>query len=243
MDKGVLLANMEEQKRLIVESCESGEWKVSKTKGGVDASILYDPASPICKCMGKGQVMATPAELVEFFADFSCMKITDAMFISGEEVEKVDHHTVIYHGRFQCPPLITNRDFCWANSDCLIRDGDAGVSVGWSVEHPECPPESGFVRAQMMSSGYYFKRHDSDPSLSTLYYVVHVDPKGWIPTWVINLVAADQAFNVLRIKEHFEKLRQGAGGSSSSSQPSSEGTAALEQDPASQDADQGKAGK
>merc|ERR1719271_2123448 len=36
-------------------------------------------------------------------------------------------------------------------------------------------------------------------------YIVQVDPKGWIPTWVVNMVAADQADNVTRVREHVHK--------------------------------------
>ena len=34
---------------------------------------------------------------------------------------------------------------------------------------------------------------EAEPKNLQITYVVRVDPAGWIPTWVTNLVAADQA--------------------------------------------------
>ena len=42
---------------------------------------------------------------------------------------------------------------------------------------------------------------EAEPKNLQITYVVRVDPAGWIPTWVTNLVAADQALNAARARD------------------------------------------
>jgi len=38
-------------------------------------------------------------------------------------------------------------------------------------------------------------------------YVIRVDPRGWMPNWLTNLVAGDQTLNVARARDHFARIR------------------------------------
>lgn len=42
-------------------------------------------------------------------------------------------------------------------------------------------------------------------------YVVQLDPKGWIPTWVSNLVATDQPLNISAMRDYFAKKKKTKG--------------------------------
>jgi len=53
-----------------------------------------------------------------------------------------------------------------------------------SVEHPDHPEKKGFVRARSILTGYLILRRAEGGS--RFIYYSQSDPKGWIPTWVIN---------------------------------------------------------
>lgn len=79
-----------------------------------------------------------------------------------------------------------------------------------SVDHDAGSEESSFVRGTIAASGYWIRDNGDDTTgltylvqVSTLAHS-QVDPKGWLPSWVVNLTAKDQALNVLRIKEFLE---------------------------------------
>jgi len=77
------------------------------------------------------------------------------------------------------------------------------VVAGSSVLLDKHPQVKGCVRGEVQSSGYICIPN-ADNKTCKLTYLVQVDPKGWLPVWLVNLVAADQAMNVLRLKILFE---------------------------------------
>jgi len=134
----------------------------------------------------------------------------------------------VYYARFKLPFPLSNRDFVWYNCDIVESlesssttstesEGPAkkrAYAIGISIHHPDvAEKEKGFVRGDIMTSGYLMEPGDEDPVNTTkLSYVVQVDIKGIVPTWITNLVAADQALNVARVINHFVKLNKEAEG-------------------------------
>merc|ERR1712048_271074 len=115
------------------------------------------------------------------------------------------HHTTIY-AKFRTPPGIVNRDFVYDGFHGML-DEHTSFSLGKSVERSDCPPSKdtySWVRGEIQVSGY-IAQDCSDDNGCELTYIVQADPKGWLPTWVVNLVAADQADNVTRIANYFKK--------------------------------------
>ena len=108
----------------------------------------------------------------------------------------------------QLPKPISDRDFVWREFSTKLDD-TTHVILAQSVEHPDCPAGRGllaYVRAAIHASGYHIKATGDDKCFVS--YLVQADPQGWLPTMVTNLVAADQASNVKRIREHFAARRK-----------------------------------
>jgi len=58
-----------------------------------------------------------------------------------------------------------------------------------SVTHDNCPEKKkGFTRGISIRSGYLIRRDPENPTTdSILIYVAQADPKGSIPSWVVNM--------------------------------------------------------
>ena len=55
-----------------------------------------------------------------------------------------------------------------------------------------------------METGCVIRDIGNPEDLKSEYiYVVCINPRGWIPTFIVNMVAAEQALNCVRVKEHF----------------------------------------
>eukprot|EP01112_Ceratiomyxa_fruticulosa_P022134 TRINITY_DN8021_c0_g1_i2.p1 TRINITY_DN8021_c0_g1~~TRINITY_DN8021_c0_g1_i2.p1 ORF type:complete len:253 (-),score=61.70 TRINITY_DN8021_c0_g1_i2:127-885(-) len=215
MSKEDYLREMVEQRKKIVEIANSDGWKFIKHKGGVDCFYKRDDENPIVLIKGEGIVPATTKELLDFFLVYESLKISDKTYMGGEVIERIDDQHSIFLSRFKAPPLIKNRDFLYIEYDGKGDDGETYLCVAYSIERDDVPPDPNFVRGVIYATGYIYKPVEGDPSKSHLTYIVHVDPKGWLPVMVVNMVAADQAGNVASVKEHFEKLRGGASSSGS----------------------------
>jgi len=67
------------------------------------------------------------------------------------------------------------------------------------------------VRAEIQTTGYVLRRDPDDPLRRTLLsYIVSMDPKGALPTWMVNLVAVEQADNAGRFRDRAESGLRGA---------------------------------
>ncbi|KAK3755762.1 hypothetical protein QZH41_019993, partial [Actinostola sp. cb2023] len=105
------------------------------------------------------------------------------------------------------------RDVCWLEYGDILTDKNGeefGFGVASSIERPECPKMEhyGLVRAELLCSGYIFRKMPNEPDYMEVTYVVQADPKGWLPTWAVNMFAWQQALNVARIRNNAEGIHQ-----------------------------------
>jgi len=100
---------------------------------------------------------------------------------------------------------IPYRDFCLENLVVMLDEGTV-LSLAQSVERLDVPEKPPFVRGTVLASGYLAK--SIGQNRCELTYVVQVDPKGWLPKWVVNLVAVDQTDNVTRIADYFKTRKR-----------------------------------
>lgn len=88
-----------------------------------------------------------------------------------------------------------------------------------SVEHPKCPATYGatvglgsnFVRGSVNASGSWTRRTPGKDGTITMTYVVQVDPKGSLPTWIVNYVATSQPLNIAVMREHIAEKKKKKG--------------------------------
>ena len=108
-------------------------------------------------------------------------------------VDRYAAHTTIkktpfsetYWIQFDLPPLVSDRDYV-LQSDAKIdqKAGTIEVSIK-SVTHPKYPPDC-CVRAEI--KGTYYKFTALSKTRTKLEVEVHTDPKGMLPSWLVNLI-------------------------------------------------------
>lgn len=54
-----------------------------------------------------------------------------------------------------------------------------------------------------MSGAAFVKKTDK---ICTASYIVNLDPRGWIPPWIANLVAPEQGLIIKRIADNYPKI-------------------------------------
>jgi hypothetical protein len=131
-----------------------------------------------------------------FFADVSADQIYDTLhdheyraewdenMIEGKVIEILDTHNEVGYYSAKMPTGITNRDFCNQRAWRASKDKGEYIIMNHSVPHPDCPEKKGFVRGISIRTGYLM-RIRPEGGVHFMYYS-QSDPKGWIPSGIIN---------------------------------------------------------
>lgn len=108
----------------------------------------------------------------------------DCSFNHGSMVEEVDGHTAILYHRLHLdwfPMFVWRRDLCYVRYWRRNDDGSY-VVLFRSREHANCPPQPGFVRANIESGGFTInplKPCKKGEPRSRVQHLMQIDLKGW----------------------------------------------------------------
>ncbi|KAL6071173.1 hypothetical protein QOT17_006412 [Balamuthia mandrillaris] len=145
----------------------------------------------------EGRVCATPQEigtvLVNHDHDPLTMSLTEVARIEGEEMN-------ITHLRSYSPSLLLSpRDFSLLRFVYFDEGSGRWIYAATSVQCPELVPPSvpGFVRGEILHSGWILEPLGVDKDQCFCTYVLNVDIKGWVPPFVVNAVRARQVYQTL----------------------------------------------
>ena len=199
------------------------EWTKHKTN---DKDIKIDHAYiKKANIMTVRSSVTVPVSYLEFhdFVDaqkdgiFEAIKKCDDMCIEIGAVNRYDNDRCLVYSAYNAPvpKIIYPRDFCYLKSRRLCKQynntpHDLCVDVCYSV-NDKFPGyvvlNKDRVRAQLFMAGLLFERLDDN--LSRAYYIIQLDPKGWIPTWIVNLTAPQQGYNIKWVRDYLPKIQSG----------------------------------
>jgi len=198
--------------KLATRNTESVGWKKAHGKDGFSIYTKYREGDKIVIVRGDVDVVQAPAEEVfNFLVPVATITKYDIMAIEGttQNIVVGDHH-LLQSCAFRTPWPLSPRDFVWiqeikelSKKDAKAFDLPEGTFyiLSQSVDYDKIPPNPKCVRGEILDTGILITPVSENTCSVT--YVLQVDPKGWVPTFIVNLAATDQATNVLRIREYF----------------------------------------
>jgi len=146
----------------------------------------------------------------------------------------IDEDQAIVYARFNpgggiASWLVWNRDFCYVKRRLLFTDhvvdslpnGDklkeamnfSQISLvlctSLDEKDPNCKPVAkSHVRGDLKYAGYcFFKKKETDKDCMFVY-VVNLDPKGWLPSKVVDITAPEQAKVALQVRKNIGMVRE-----------------------------------
>jgi len=125
-----------------------------------------------------------PWVLYDVLHDPEYRAVWDENMIEGYNIEQLDANNDVGYYSAKAPATIANRDFVNQRS-WRVQDDKEFVIMNHSVVHPKAPEKKGFVRANSIRTGYMVNAKDAG---CTLTYLTQTDPRGWIPTFLVNKV-------------------------------------------------------
>ena len=180
---------------LIAGSAQASDWQFLKTKKDVKVYKKEVPGSPLVAFKGI-MVMPTPiAKVAQVLldTDTETKKQWIDMIEEFRVLEEGDYYGVSYSS-YGLPWPLADRDYV-VRSELVIDNQKNQVTVELkSVDHPKAPATSG-VRATLIGSRYLLQPMGEDKTLVTVE--IQTDPKGMLPSWLVNLIQADWPSNTL----------------------------------------------
>merc|ERR1712137_400928 len=187
----------------LVALCTSDDdWTSLGEEKGVRIHQRSIEGNPIVMLRGITDINVSPKEILDATADLENRSKWDKMFLGGSYPKEIDEKHHIVHLKFKSPSfMVSNRDICLVRAIKELDDG-AILSNHVSVECDDCPEEKGFVRAEASASGFWIKGNNEGGA--TIAYVIQLDPKGWIPNKIVNLVAKEQPLILACLRNYLE---------------------------------------
>eukprot|EP01061_Rhynchopus_euleeides_P042318 TRINITY_DN7385_c0_g1_i1.p1 TRINITY_DN7385_c0_g1~~TRINITY_DN7385_c0_g1_i1.p1 ORF type:complete len:245 (+),score=67.92 TRINITY_DN7385_c0_g1_i1:154-888(+) len=185
-------------------------------EGGVRTYTRVTPGTGLHMLLGEFQIDGVSVQLFKSSLCFTERVKWDDLFIGGRDITayriKEDPDLDIFHRamyfKSPAPLLINPRDFEVLISEKFEKDGSF-ICKCISVTPPRQPAVPGSVRGEILTTGFIAQAHKGNSV--RVFYVAQIDPKGWIPASVVNLIISRQAKSIQNLKKHvLSKHRSGS---------------------------------
>lgn len=182
----------------------ANRWELVGDSDGIKVYRMEIPGSPLVAFKGV-KIMPVPiAKVAQVILDENTDKkkewidmIMDFKIIERGQVESVTYSS------YDLPWPLTDRDYVIHSKLKIDNEANQIVVELKSVEHPYAPPTIG-VRAELTRSLYKLV---PKPNRTTEVTVeIQTDPKGALPTWLVNLIQKGWPSNTLK-KMEIQALR------------------------------------
>lgn len=165
--------------------------------------VLEGSASHLAK--SKGILPVSPEKCMEFVKDISLenRKKWDPELLFYNVKAEITDDIVVTHVAFSAPYPVATRDFC--SLRCSKKDEDGTCYIwGSSIAHESIPEDAsnGYVRGNALLSSWIFR--PTDDGKTQVIQINQLDPKGWIPAFVVNMSKGKAVERLIRIKELLE---------------------------------------
>jgi hypothetical protein len=121
----------------------------------------------------------------------------DSYVLETKDICYIDPMNDICYYSLKLQPPLRSRDFVLQRS--WLFDGNDYVIFNHSINHASCPPKKDMIRAISHLTGFIIRPVKDQEAACHLTYVSHSDPKGSLPTWLINAIGKSLAPKQLKV--------------------------------------------
>eukprot|EP00471_Norrisiella_sphaerica_P012299 CAMPEP_0184500078 /NCGR_PEP_ID=MMETSP0113_2-20130426/43586_1 /TAXON_ID=91329 /ORGANISM="Norrisiella sphaerica, Strain BC52" /LENGTH=812 /DNA_ID=CAMNT_0026888291 /DNA_START=147 /DNA_END=2585 /DNA_ORIENTATION=+ len=193
-----------------IQSALNGEggWSKAYVKEGVEVHFnMVDDGTKVLKyTKGVAELPISPAVAAELVTGFEYMNLWDKQFDRGRILQMfpdVEQERKIVYMRYKAPWPVSQRDFVNISEIRVRADGSRRV-IATEYKHKDGPEESRIVRAKLMYGGWEFQAK-GDGNECTATYITAMDPRGTLPTWLVNQVANDTPMCLAAIRDFIDR--------------------------------------
>ncbi|RHZ23731.1 hypothetical protein DYB31_005479 [Aphanomyces astaci] len=178
-------------------------WTFQSEKEGVRAYSKQPDGSSLTSVLGVGSMAFPASTILGFLLDTSRKVAYDPMCAAAFAIARLDPHTSLDYYASKPVLIVSGRDFVNVVHWRVLPDQSIAV-VAKATQTDQMPVNPGLVRGEVHVAGWHIVptgQHSADVS-----FMVKLDLKGSIPTFVQNKIAVDQAYVFLAVRKQLEAL-------------------------------------
>lgn len=163
----------------------AADWEKINEEDGVEVFSREIPGSDLVAFKGT-TVMNEPLQKVLFvlLTNEHREEWVNRLYISTVLERRSPFDYVVYQA-FELPVIMSNRDYVYRGRATRSSHNDSVILSISSIERADAPETIG-VRANLINSRYVLTPIDNNTT--RVEVEIHTDPKGWLPTWLINMI-------------------------------------------------------
>jgi hypothetical protein len=160
-------------------------WKLINQANGVSVFSKTIQGSPIVAFKGEAVINASIKKVFWVLLDNDHRIEWVDRLKYNEILETLSPFEYVIYQEFKLPWPLTNRDFVYRGK--ASRDSKTGVvTLSLMSEPHDKAPKKKLVRAELLGSSYTLTPIESGKT--KVEVEIHSDPKGAIPSWLVNLI-------------------------------------------------------
>ena len=171
---------------LLAPAARAGDWEKVGEDDGITIYRRQLPGDPVFAYKGEGVLDAPLGKIITVARDTAHQKD----WVNRLKVAKVLHELTpfdrIIYMRYGAPWPVSDRDVVFESKLTVDRAAHTAVIDVHSVTDPLAPPDACCVRAEVRDNHMEFKAVDGGKT--AVLAVAHMDPRGSLPAWLVNLV-------------------------------------------------------
>ena len=180
-----------------------GEWKKVLEEDGVEIFLAEVPDSKFKAFRSRGIVKGNIEKYLALFREVGEMKKWSPKIIDKVVLKEVSDIEAITYQIDDIPWPVQDRDLILSNKLYLDKEEKCLKVLLHSVEDPSRPPNNDYIRAQVDWAVFSIRPQTKDTTY--IDFMIHADPKGNIPAWVVNQIQRKWPYKFLKNSEEAAK--------------------------------------
>lgn len=174
----------------------ASDWSFVKEKEQIKIYAKTNKSSPIKSLKAVGTIDAPIERVIALLRDVKYANTWVPNLVERSYVEKISDIEAVLYDVTDMPWPVADRELILHHRLNYSKDGRFLILTFESVKRNEVKVKKDFVRAFVHTGKVHFI--PVSDSKTKLEVFLHVDPKGVIPSWVINLVQVEMPFELVK---------------------------------------------
>lgn len=170
----------------IAAYASAGDWEMMSDEAGLKTYRKEVEGSPVVAFKGETEINASVPVVMQILSDPTLRKEWIAHLKESTNLKQVSKSERIEYNHTGAPWPLKDRDFVYTVKADLDNEKKECRILLQSIEDANYPPKSDKVRGQIVF-GQYIVRAIDGGKRTWLSVEIQADPKGAVPTWVVNL--------------------------------------------------------